>query len=184
MGVCAFEGVFFVSVLVYCAVHIHCLDETLPLHSNENKYGKKMWLWSVKTSLLVSNIILSIYIWDVNWIGHLRSPTHSHSNSDFNKNARPDWGVLWPPVNCTFQKPAGPSCSGGMGGHIKKVILFQIQGALNEMRTHLFSHCLVPDSKKEREKKTFIIIYNFAGERINFWQKYYSMKYIPTHHYE
>lgn len=74
------------------------------------------------------------------------------------------------PVNCTFQKPAGPSCSGGMGGHIKKVILFEIQGTLNEMRTHLFSHCRLPDSEKgEREREeTFIIIYNFCGRKNQF----------------
>lgn len=27
-----------------------------------------------------------------------------------------------------------------------------------------------------------IIVHNFAERRINFWQKYYSMRYIPMHH--
>lgn len=80
---------------------------------------------------------------------------HSHSNSDFNKKLPIQTEAYCAlPVNCTFQKPAGPSCSGGMGGHIKKVILFEIRGTLNEMRTHLFSHCRLPDSEKgERERK-------------------------------
>lgn len=42
---------------------------------------------------------------------------------------------------------AGPSCSSEMGGHIKKVILFEIQGILKATQTYLFSHFLLHDSE-------------------------------------
>lgn len=48
-----------------------------------------------------------------------------------------------------------------MGGHIKKVILFEIQGTKNEMRIHLFSHCLVPDSEKRKIERERENVHNY-----------------------
>lgn len=120
---------------IFCVVG-YCIFLYI-VHWMKHKYSRKTRSHLFCKQQIIGGHHHFITIWDANWRGHLGSRIHLHSNSDFNKNAPPNWGTLCPPVNCTFQKPAGPSCSSGIRGHIKKVTLFEIRGTLNEMRARL-----------------------------------------------